>query len=68
MLPSSFLVTRVELMSRVSKRKSTPKTKAGQYMCPECGQVFDDKKSVDSHVHMTHEPDLRTVHGCLHEY
>ena len=53
-----FLVTRVELMSQVVKRKSTPETKAGQYMCPECGQIFDDKKSVDIHIHMMHEPRL----------
>ena len=52
------LTRRVELMSQVVKRKSTPETKAGQYMCPECGQIFNDKKSVDSHINMMHEPRL----------
>jgi rubrerythrin len=52
------LARRVGLMSQVVKRKSTSETKAGQYMCPECGQIFNDKKSVDSHIHMMHEPRL----------
>ena len=68
MLLSFSLPDRVELMSQVVKRKITPETKAGQYMCPECGQIFDDKKSVDSHIHMMHEPRIRTVYGCLHGY
>jgi len=62
-----FLVMRDELMSQVIKRRSTPETKAGQYMCPECGQIFDTKKEVDSHLNMMHEPHLRTVHGNLHQ-
>ena len=47
-------------MSQVVKRRSTPETKAGQYMCPECGQIFDTKKEVDSHLNMMHEPHLRS--------
>jgi uncharacterized C2H2 Zn-finger protein len=46
---------RDELMSQVIKRRSTPETKAGQYMCPECGQIFDTKKEVDRHLNMMHE-------------
>ena len=52
-------------MSQATKRKSTAETRAGQYMCPECGQVFDTKKEVDSHLHMMHEPHLKAVHGNL---
>jgi uncharacterized C2H2 Zn-finger protein len=37
-------------------RKIAPRTKAGQYMCPECGKIFEDKKSVDRHVFSKHEP------------
>jgi len=54
-------------MSQVIKRRSTPETKAGQYMCSECGQIFDTKKEVDSHLNMMHEPHLRSVHGNLHQ-
>jgi uncharacterized C2H2 Zn-finger protein len=39
-------------------RKITSQTKAGQYMCPECGKIFDNKKSVDSHVFKKHEPNM----------
>ncbi|HMK94136.1 MAG TPA: hypothetical protein VK536_01925 [Candidatus Limnocylindrales bacterium] len=53
-------------MSRAVKRKSTRETKAGQYMCPECGQIFDDKKSIDDHIHVTHGFLLGTVYGDLH--
>lgn len=28
-------------------------------MCPECGQIFETKKEVDSHIHMMHEPHLK---------
>jgi len=50
-----FSVTRNESMTQVIKRRSTSQTKAGQYMCPECGQIFDSKKEVDSHLNMMHE-------------
>ena len=46
-------------MNQVTKRKITPQTKAGQYMCAECGQIFDTKKEVDAHISMTHETSLR---------
>jgi len=55
-------------MSQVVKRRSTPKMKAGQYMCHECGEVFNDKKSVDRHIRMAHEPYERTIYGYSHEY
>jgi uncharacterized C2H2 Zn-finger protein len=53
-------------MSQVVKRKITSQTRAGQYMCPECGKIFDTKKEVDSHILVKHEPRLKTVHGQLH--
>lgn len=52
-----------ELMSQVIKRRSTPETKAGQYMCPECGQIFDSKREVNSHLDIMHEPRLWLLHG-----
>ena len=55
-------------MSQLIKRRSTPETKAGQYMCPDCGEIFDTKTEVDSHLHMKHEPQLHSVHGNLHQY
>ncbi|HUJ85145.1 MAG TPA: hypothetical protein VLV84_06020 [Candidatus Acidoferrales bacterium] len=48
-------------MSQMTKRKITPKTKAGQYMCPECGKIFEDKKSVDTHIYGKHEPNLKSA-------
>jgi uncharacterized C2H2 Zn-finger protein len=42
-------------MSQVVKRKITSQTRAGQYMCPECGKIFDTKKEVENHVRMMHE-------------
>ncbi|MCW4004222.1 MAG: hypothetical protein NWE95_09970 [Candidatus Bathyarchaeota archaeon] len=48
-------------MSSAVKRKSTPETKAGQYMCPQCGKIFDTKKQVDRHLCKEHEDHLRTI-------
>ncbi len=42
-------------------RRITPKTRAGQYMCPECGKIFENKKSVDSHIYSKHEPSLKSA-------
>lgn len=42
-------------MSQIIKRKSTLKTKAGQYMCAECDEVFNTKKEVDRHLYIMHE-------------
>jgi uncharacterized C2H2 Zn-finger protein len=39
-----------------NQTQEPPNTKAGQYMCPECGQIFDTKKEVDSHFQMIHNP------------
>jgi len=50
-------------MSQIIKRKSTPKTKAGQYMCPECGEIFDTKKEVDRHLHIIHNPHQNSLSG-----
>jgi len=36
-------------LSQVIKRRVKPGTRAGQYMCTECGEIFDTKKEVDSH-------------------
>jgi len=55
-------------MSQICKRRSTPKTKAGQYMCHECGKIFNDKKSVDKHIRMEHEPYERNIYGFSNEY
>jgi uncharacterized C2H2 Zn-finger protein len=54
-------------MGQVIKRRSTAETKAGQFMCSECGQIFDTKKEVDSHLNMMHEPNLNTVRGKLRQ-
>ena len=48
-------------MNKVVKRKITPQTRAGQYMCAECGEIFETKKEVDSHLQMMHEAQLRTM-------
>jgi hypothetical protein len=56
---------RGKLMSQVIKLKSTPETKAGQYMCRECGEIFNDKKSVDSHQKIVHNPHYRSTRGNL---
>lgn len=55
------------MMSRASikRRRSTPETHAGQYMCPECGQVFETKKEVDNHIQTMHEPHIRMIYGGL---
>ena len=48
-------------MSQKVKRRSNPQTKAGQYMCAECGKIFDGKKEVKNHIQTMHEPFLRTA-------
>jgi uncharacterized C2H2 Zn-finger protein len=32
-------------------------------MCPECGKIFDDKKSVDNHLREMHKEHLLSAHG-----
>ena len=55
-------------MSQASKRrKSTPQTRAGQYMCPQCGKVFETKKEVDQHINKKHGRTLKTLYNTLHE-
>jgi len=38
------------------KRKSTPQTRAGQYMCKDCGKVFETKKEVEKHMRLCINP------------
>jgi uncharacterized C2H2 Zn-finger protein len=45
-------------MNQIVKRKSTSQTQAGQYMCPECGAVFNSKKDVDRHLYIMHEIEI----------
>ena len=40
---------RHETLTQIIKRKSSPETREGQYMCVESGQIFDTKKQVDDH-------------------
>jgi predicted RNA-binding Zn-ribbon protein involved in translation (DUF1610 family) len=56
-----FVVKQGELMSQMTKRKITAGTKAGQYMCPECGEIFEDRKSVDAHIYGKHEPSFKSA-------
>ncbi len=50
-----MFVIRDEILSQIAKRRITSETKAGQYMCSECGQIFNTKKEVDRHLRMVHE-------------
>jgi len=56
----------VEKLSQIIKRKSTPNTRAGQYMCAECGKIFDTKKEVDNHQRNKHDPHRTAGHGKIH--
>jgi hypothetical protein len=56
---------RSETLTQIIKRKITPETKAGQYMCVECGRIFDTKKHVDNHLNIIHNPNRSTVHGKI---
>jgi hypothetical protein len=51
--------------SQLVKRRSTPETKAGQYMCAECGKIFETKIEVDSHRRKKHGSHLKSVHDAL---
>ena len=55
-----ILKVEVEKMSQIIKRKSTPNTRAGQYMCAECGKIFDNKKELDAHQRNKHDPHLNS--------
>lgn len=55
-------------MSQIVKRRSTPETRAGQYMCPECGKIFDTKPEVDVHIHKAHKPRIKSVLNNLNGY
>jgi hypothetical protein len=57
---------RSETLTQTIKRKSTPETRAGQYMCDECGQIFDTKKQVDNHLYVIHNPHYTRVNGKIH--
>jgi hypothetical protein len=56
----SILKVEVEKMSQIIKRKSTPSTRAGQYMCAECGKIFDNKKELEAHQRNKHDPHLNS--------
>jgi uncharacterized C2H2 Zn-finger protein len=58
-----ILNVEVEKMSQIIKRKSTPSTRAGQYMCAECGKIFDNKKELDAHQRNKHDPHLNAKQG-----
>ena len=60
-----FLVHGGKTLSLAVKRKSTPQTRAGQYMCPECGKIFNTKKQVNKHLYENHEDHLRIDHGTV---
>lgn len=45
----------------IKRRKSTPQTRAEQYMCPECGKVSDTKKEVDAHIRSKHKTKFEKV-------
>ncbi len=36
---------------------------SGEFMCPECGRIFNVKDAVDKHLHSVHAEHLRTMHG-----
>ncbi|MGE5556612.1 MAG: hypothetical protein ACM3UY_10225 [Methanocella sp.] len=55
-------------MSQVVKRRSTPTTRAGQYMCAECGRIFDTKNEVDVHIHKKHKPRMKSLLNGLEGY
>jgi hypothetical protein len=48
-------------IAAIRRRKSTPQTRAGQYMCPECGKVSDTKKEVDAHIRSKHQTKFERV-------
>lgn len=55
-------------MSQAVKRRSTTTTRAGQYMCAECGKIFDTKNEVDTHIHKWHKPRMRSLLNGLEGY
>lgn len=59
-------VTNMEPKHVQGHRTTVTRTKEGEYMCPECGQTFDNKDRAEEHLHSQHEEHLRTVHGELH--
>ncbi|MGE5187809.1 MAG: hypothetical protein ACM3JE_02155 [Betaproteobacteria bacterium] len=50
----------------IKQRRSNPETQAGQYMCPECGKVFDTKIEVDNHIYKKHKDRLEVVNNGFH--
>lgn len=39
----------------------------GEFMCPECGKIFNAKDTAEKHLHSVHAEHLRTVHGEFHK-
>ncbi|HLN46068.1 MAG TPA: hypothetical protein VK209_10215 [Candidatus Sulfotelmatobacter sp.] len=61
----------VDVMNKEPKhvqghRTTVTRVKEGEYMCPECGQTFDNKDRAEEHLHSQHGEHLRTVHRELH--
>ena len=61
-----FILNVVEKMSQIIKRKITPSTRVGQYMCAECGKIFDAKKELENHQRTEHDPHLNAGHSKIH--
>ncbi|MCW4000016.1 MAG: hypothetical protein NWE93_07240 [Candidatus Bathyarchaeota archaeon] len=55
-------------MNQPIRRRCTPQTHAGQYMCVECGEIFDTKKEVENHRHQKHNPNLRSTRRELYVF
>lgn len=55
-------------MSQIIKRRSTPTTRVGQYMCAECGKIFNTKNEVDTHIRKRHKPRMRSLLNGLEGY
>lgn len=36
---------------------------SGEFMCPECGRIFNDKDAADKHLRSVHAEHLRIMHG-----
>ncbi len=59
-------VTNMEPKHVQGHRTTVTRTKEGEYMCPECGQTFDNKDRAEGHLHSQHAEHLRAVHGEEH--
>jgi len=37
-----------------------------EFMCPECGKIFEVKETAENHLHSIHLKHLQSVHGQFH--